>query len=151
VGLNADSSGFTLSINAVDVLRDHLGHSLSTSAFSKWLAEFFTGSSSEDTSHYSERDDTLSLPAFTKALEAKAGLIKPAYVKFALTSSPEGGYSLGFNCNSFDINDDALAVILSLMKENAVTTSQVPALLDHLDLLCTLYNNQALDFLDRPT
>ncbi len=148
-GLNADSSGFILSIDAVDVLREHLGRSLGTPAFSEWLAEFFTGSTSEDTSHYSERDHMLSLLAFTEALQTKAGIIKPAYVKFALSATPEGRYSLGFNCSSFNINDDALAVILSLMKEDAVTTMEMPALLDHLDLLCMLYNYQAIEFIDR--
>jgi 50S ribosomal protein L16 3-hydroxylase len=152
-GLNADSSGLTLSIDAVETLRDHLCKPLSTPAFSEWLAAFFTGSTNDDIEQYSERDDTLSLAAFTEALQARAGLIKPAYVKFALTPSPTsstgGGYSLGFDRETFDINDDALAVILSLMKEAAVTTNDTPALLDHLDLLRTLYNHQALEFIDR--
>lgn len=147
--LSADSSGFTLSVDAVETLRDHLGQSLSTRGFSEWLASFFTGSTSEDTELYSERDDTLGVAAFTEALQAGAGLIKPAYVKFALipspTPSPSQAYSLGFNSMTFDISDDALAVILSLMKEDAVTTDETPALRDHLDLLCTLYNHQALD------
>ena len=150
-GLNADSSGFILSIDAVAALRDHLGHPLSTPAFSEWLVAFFTGSTNEDIAQHSERDDTLSLAAFTQALQAKPGLIKPTYVKFALTPSPKGAYSLGFDRETFDINNDALAIILSLMKENAVTTNDTPALLDHLDLLCTLYNHQALEFIDRAT
>ncbi len=148
-GLNAGSSGFTLSSDAVEALRDHLGHALSTPAFSEWLAAFFTGSTNEDTAHDSERGEPLSLAAFTEALRARAGLIKPAYVKFALTPSPTpssgGTYSLGVNGNTFDIDDDALAVILSLMKEDAVTANEAPALFDHLDLLCALYNHQALE------
>ncbi len=158
-GLSADSSGFTLSIDAVEALRNHLGKPLSTPAFSEWLAAFFTGSTNEDIAQYSERDDTLSLAAFTEALQARAGLIKPAHVKFALTPSPTpsptpssaGAYSLGFDRETFNIDDAALAVILSLMKEDAVTTSDTPELLDHLDLLRTLYNHQALEFIDRAT
>jgi 50S ribosomal protein L16 3-hydroxylase len=152
-GLSADSSGFTLSIDAVEALRTHLGTPLGTPAFSEWLAAFFTGSTNEDIERYSERDDALSLAAFTEALQAGAGLIKPAYVKFALAPSPPtssgGTYSLGFDRETFDINDAALAVILSLMKEDAVTTSDTPELLGHLDLLRTLYNHQALEFVDR--
>ena len=148
-GLSADSSGFTLSIDAVEALRNHLGKPLSTPAFSEWLAAFFTGSTSEDFAQYSEREDTLSLVAFTEALQAGASLIKPAYVKFALTPSPKGAYSLGFDRETFDINDAALAVVLSLMNEAAVVINDTPALLDHLDLLCTLYNHQALEFIDR--
>ena len=154
-GLSPDSSGFTLSIDAVEALRNHLGKPLSTPAFSEWLAAFFTGSTSEDIAQYSERDDTLSLAAFTEALQARAGLIKPAHVKFALTPSPTpssgGTYSLGFDRETFDTNDAALAVILSLMKEDAVTANDTPELLDHLDLLRTLYNHQALEFIDRAT
>ena len=85
--------------------------------------------------------------------EARAGLIKPAHVKFALTpsspQSPGGAYSLGFDRETFDINDAALAIILSLVKEDAVTPNDTPELLDHLDLLRTLYNHQALEFIDR--
>ncbi len=147
-GLSADSAGFILSNDAVETLRDHLGHSLRTPAFGEWLAAFFTGSASADTPQHSERDDTLSLAAFTEALRARAGLIKPAYVKFALIPSPKGSYSLGFDGKAFDIDDDALTVILSLMKEDALTTMDTPALLDHLDLLLTLYNHQALEFVD---
>jgi len=162
-GLSADSSGFTLSIDAVEALRNHLGEPLSTPAFSEFLAAFFTGSTNEDFAQYSERDDTLSLVAFTEALQASAGLIKPAHVKFALTSSTTpssplssplssgGTYRLGFDRETFDINDTALAVILSLMKEDAVTTNDTPELLDHVDLLRTLYNHQALEFIDRAT
>ena len=147
-GLSAESAGFTLSIDAVEALRDHLAKPLSTPAFSAWLAAFFTGSSNEDIEEDSERDDRLSLAAFTEALQAGAGLIKPAYVKLALIPSPEDGYSLGFNRKAFDIKEDALAVILSLMKEDAVTTDDTPALLDHPDLLCALYNQQALEFVE---
>lgn len=150
-GLSADSAGFTLSINAVEALRDHLSRPLSTPAFSEWLAAFFTCSTNEDIAQYSERDDTLSLQAFTEVLQATAGLIKPAYVKFALTPLPKGSYSLGFDRENFNINDAALAVILSLMKEDAINTNDTPALLDHLDLLCTLYNHQALEFIDKVT
>jgi 50S ribosomal protein L16 3-hydroxylase len=169
--LSADSLGFTLSIDAVEALRNHLVTPLGTPAFSEWLAAFFTGSTNEDIAQYSERDDTLSLAAFTEALQARAGLIKPAHVKFALTPSPSpslspsfpqsspqsspqspgGTYNLGFDRETFDINDAALAVILSLMKEDAVTPNDTPELLDHLDLLRTLYNHQALEFIDRAT
>lgn len=151
-GLNADSSGFALSTGAVAALGDHLGTSLSTPAFSEWLAAFFTDSSSEDAAHHSERDDMLSLSVFTETLQARSGLIKPAYVKFALipslTPSSGGTYTLGVNGKTFEINDDALAVALNLMKEDVVTTNGTPALLDHLDLLCALYNYQALEFID---
>jgi 50S ribosomal protein L16 3-hydroxylase len=147
--LGLDSSGFILSHNAVETVRDHLSHSLNTPAFSEWLASFFTGSTSEETAEYRECDDILSLATFTEALWAKAGLIKPAYVKFALTPSPQGAYSLGFNGKIFDINDAALVVILNLMKEDAVMINDTPGLLDHLDLLCALYNDQALEFTNR--
>lgn len=145
-GLGADSSGFALSNDAVALLRDQFSQSLTTPAFSAWLSSFFTASTSEDTEQSGERDDALDLAAFTETLRAGAGLIKPAYVKFALIPSSSGGYSLGFDRKTFDISDDALAVVLSLITEDAVTTHETPALLDHVDLLCRLYNHQALEF-----
>jgi 50S ribosomal protein L16 3-hydroxylase len=146
--LNADSSDFILSMNAVETLRDHLSDSLNTPTFSGWLASYFASSTNEGIAECSERDDTLSLASFTEALRKREGLIKPIYVKFALTPSPKDSYSLGFNHEVFNISEDALAVILSLMKEDAVTTNDTPALFGHLDLLRTLYNHQALEFIN---
>ncbi|MEX0695248.1 MAG: cupin domain-containing protein [Rhodospirillales bacterium] len=145
-GLSADSAGFTLSTDAVQALRDHLGQPLDTPAFSEWLAAFFTGSSREDIVLYCERDVMLGQKAFKEAMQAGAGLIKPAYVKFALIPSPEGTYVLGYDRETFAISDAALSVILSLMQEAAVSIEEMPALLDHLDLLLTLYNHEALEF-----
>lgn len=150
-GLSEESAGFTLTTDAVEALHDHLGDALNTPAFSEWLAAFFTGSSNDDIAAFTERDDMLSQATFTEALQARAGLIKPAYVKFALIPSRKGTYSLGFEGETFDINDAALAVVLNLMKEDAVSTNDTPALLDHLELLHTLYNHQALEFMDRAT
>ncbi len=150
-GLSADSSGFALSNDAVDTLCDYLSRSLRTPAFSEWLASFFTGSTSEEAAEDGEREDPLSVKDFSEYLRDQAGLIKPAYVKFALIPSRDGGYSLGFNRRTFDVNDAALTVILSLMKEDAVTTNDMPSLLDHLDLLCMLYNHQALEFSELAT
>ena len=147
-GLGADSAGFTLSADAVDALRDRLGDALDTPSFADWLGAFFTGSTGEDTEQDWERDDALSLAAFTKALQAGGGLIKPAYVKFALIPLPQGGYSLGLNRKTFALDEGAFGVILNLMKEDAVTTNDTPALLDHADLLCTLYNHEALELID---
>ena len=146
--LDADSAGFSLSTGAVAALGDHLSQPLRTPAFAEWLAAFFTGSSNEDMAQFSERDDTLDLADFTEALRIRAGLIKPAYVKFALTPLPEGHYSLGFEREIFQIDDAALSIVLRLMSEDAVTPNDTPALYDHLDLMCTLYNHQALEFVE---
>ncbi len=147
-GLNADSAGFTVSVDAVAALRDHLGHSLNTPAFPEWLAAFFTEPANEEVTHFSERKESLSLAAFKEALQTGVGLIKPDYIKFALIPSSDEGYCLGVNGQTFTINDGALSVVLNLMKEDAVTTSAMPALLDYLDLLYALYNLQALEFVD---
>jgi 50S ribosomal protein L16 3-hydroxylase len=146
--LNADSAGFTVSVDAVAALRDELTHSLNTHAFSEWLAAFFTEPANEEVAHFSTREQSLSVAAFTEALQAGPSLIKPAYIKFALIPSSEEGYRLGVNGQTFVIDDGALSVVLSLMKEDAVTTNEMPALLDYLDLLCALYNLQALEFFD---
>lgn len=147
-GLRADSAGFALSAEAVETLRAHLDDALHTPAFARWLATVFTGSTSEDDAHHSPRDDTLTPAAFAAALQAGAVLVKPAHAKFALVPSTGSAYSLGFNRETFDIDPDALDVIMPLMKEEPVTARDTPALRDHLDLLCRLYNDQALDLID---
>lgn len=147
-GLSAESAGFVLSTDAVETLRHQFGDGLKTPAFATWLASFFTGSTSEDTEQGSERETMLGFAAFKDSLQAKVGLIKPAYVKFALIPSSNGGYSLGFGGNSYGIKDDELAVILRLMREDVLTIADTPALLDHLELLCTLYHHQALELVD---
>jgi 50S ribosomal protein L16 3-hydroxylase len=150
-GLSGDSAGFALSSDAVQALRDHLGQPLSTPAFSEWLAVFFTGSSRDDLVLYCEREDLLSLKSFKQALQSGVGLIKPAYVKFALTPQPNGTYCLGFGRETFAVGDAALTIILGLMQEDIVTIHAMPTLLDHLDLLLTLYNHEALEFADAIT
>lgn len=154
-GLGTNSAGFALSGDAVGALRAHLGDALNTPAFAEWLAVQFTGSGNEDAEPAGQRDDALSLAAFTEAMDAGASLVKPAYVKFALVPSlggPDGRtYSLGFQREAFDIDDAALPVILSLMSEAPVTANDTPALRDHIDLLCLLYNRQALAFGDAET
>ena len=152
IGLDADSAGFILSSDAVETLRDHFTWSLEKPVFSEWLASFFADSTSDHLVPGSERDNILSVAEFTEALEGCTGLIKPGYVKFSLIPSPPsstgGTYSLGFNRMTRDIDDNAMAVILSLMKEEVVTVQRMPELLDHPDLLCTLFNHQALEFVD---
>jgi hypothetical protein len=37
------------------------------------------------------------------------------------------------------------------MKEDALTINDTPELIEHLDLLLTLYNHQALEFIDVAT
>lgn len=151
-GLTADSAGFTLADDTVAALEDHLEKPLGTPGFAKWLAAFFTGSTNEEIDIYSERNDPFDAASFAASLQEGVGLIKPAYVKFALTPSSTASnnnrYSLGFDREIFDIDEAALPVILSLMKEKPITAKETPALLDHLDLLRKLYNHQALEFID---
>jgi 50S ribosomal protein L16 3-hydroxylase len=149
-GLGPDSAGFLLSANAVRTLRDHLNDSLGTPAFSEWLASFFSASTGEDPGGYGERDDLLDPREFATALQAGGGLVKPASVKFALTPLPAASaagktYSLGFDGETFDIDNAALAIFLNLMTEKTVTAYGTPALRNHLDLLYALYDRQALE------
>ncbi|MGB0631953.1 MAG: cupin domain-containing protein, partial [Alphaproteobacteria bacterium] len=100
-GLEAGSAGFALSPDAVDALRHRLGRALATPAFDAWLASFFTASTSVDPAHTAERDGTLNPAEFDAALQAAGGVIKPAYVKFALVpssgASAGAAYTLGVN------------------------------------------------------
>lgn len=149
-GLRGDSAGFGISGQAVDMLRDRFSDALNAPAFSEWLAAFFTGSSREDTEDYGEREDALTRTEFANAVRDGTGLIKPAYVKFALVPMPGGAYALGFNRETFVIADDAIAIILRLMREDPVSVADEPALPDQLGLLHALYNADALEFTEMP-
>jgi 50S ribosomal protein L16 3-hydroxylase len=146
-GLGVDSAGFVLSPDTLDALRERLSSALSTPAFEVWLASFLTASTSVDAAHTATRDDALDTSEFTAALRAAGGVVKPAYVKFALVPSTESSsrsaYTLGVNRRTFRIDDAALAMVLKLMAEEPVPFD-VPG--DHADLLCALYNLQALEF-----
>lgn len=150
-GLGDDSAGFTLSADAVDTIRSQIGDALNTPDFMEWLASFFTGSSNEETEPAGERENPLNTGALAEALDAGTGLIKPVYVKFALIPTSGNNYRLGFNRQTFDIDQNALPVILSLMTEEVITTNSTPALHKHVDLLRMLYNLQALEFADPAT
>jgi 50S ribosomal protein L16 3-hydroxylase len=148
-GLGSDSAGFSISTSAVDHLRDSLTEQLNAKGFTQWLVEFFTESSHEDFGEYSERDDLLSADALEASLKEGAGLIKPEYVKFAITESSSGRFYLGFDTQSFAIDESLLSVIQLFMKEDMVSVESYPALLDHpatQEFLLELYNHQALEF-----
>ncbi len=151
-GLDVDSGGFEIGSAAVDTLRNDFGRQLDTDDFTRWMAEFFTESSHEDFGNYTERDDVLSEHSFEAKLREGVGLIKPAYVKFAITASPSGQLCLGFDRHSFILDDHLLPLIRHLMREDVVTATADPEVLDlpaALDLLLELYNHQALEFTAR--
>ena len=149
-GLEPNSGGFNIDGTAAEAIRDRLATSLTGPNFTGWLVAFFTESGHEDFATYTEREDPLSCEAFTERLKNGAGLIKPEYVKFALTSSPNGEYHLGFEGQSFILDDRQLPVVQYLMNEQDVTKKGFPDLLEHpdvLELLCDLYNHQVMEFL----
>ena len=148
-GLEGDSAGFSISNVAVENLRDSLAKQLDAMSFTQWLVEFFTESSHEDFGEYSEREDLLSGDVLEKALKEGTGLIKPEYVKFAITASSSGGFFLGFDSQSFTLDERLFSLIQIFMKEDIVTAKSYPELFDHpatLEFLLELYNHQALEF-----
>lgn len=146
--LNTDSSGFMLSTPAVNTLRDHMHTHLNADGFHQWLMEFFTQSTHEDFGLYTEREDVLSLEDFTDALNDGASLIKPRFVKFAITAAPSGGFMLGFDHHSFKLDENQFPLVQSLMKEHTIDLTNCPALTAHLTFALELYNHEALDFAD---
>jgi len=148
-GLEGDSAGFAISRAAVGDLRDHLTKHLNAPDFTQWLVEFFSESSHEDFGNYTEREETLSTAAFAEKLKEGARLIKPPYVKFAITPSPSGTFYLGFDRQSFILDERLFSLIQKFMKEESVNATSHPALLDHpatLECLLALYNHEALEF-----
>lgn len=145
-GLCADSSGFQINSTTVDTLREHLGVPLADEDFSRWLVEFFTASSHEDFGAYEPREDILSWDDFCQTLKDGARLIKPEYVKLAITTAAGGDYHLGFDTHSFKFDESLFPLVKSLLKERAVEVSVESQ--TGLKLLLDLYNHQALEFED---
>lgn len=148
--LDTDSAGAEISHCAVDNLRESLGRHLNTDAFTRWLVEFFTESGHEGFGNYTERDVVLTGEEFRARLNNGGGLIKPAYVKFAVTASPSGQFCLGFDCHSFFLDKGLLLLVRDFMGENVVTATDRPETLDDpatFEFLLELYNHQALEFL----
>ena len=148
-GLDVDSAGFAISAAAADTMRDRLAAHLNAKDFSQWLVAFFTEPSHEDFGNDMERETPLSGDAFKRELSEGASLIKPEYVKFAITASDGGTFCLGFGGQSVTLGEDLFPVIQKLMKETAVNAESAPEILSQpaaLDLLLRLYNHQALEF-----
>lgn len=147
-GLDPTSAGFAIASGAADTLREQLSAQLDRDDFSQWLVTFFTESNHEDFGVYSEREEPLSVEDLIADLEDGDSLIKPHYVKFALTSQA-GVFTLGFDGHSFVLDDHAFDLIQALMKEQPVNTANTRALLTSptsAQLLCDLYNHEALEF-----
>jgi len=148
-GLDADSAGFSIDNAAVDNLRNRFSEQLGTMDFNQWLVEFFTESSHDDFGNYSLREEALSDDQFEAELECGKGLVKPEYVKFALTASCSGKFCLGFDQQSYVIAEHLRPVVQKLMKEEAVDLKTLLQMFDQtggLGLLLELYNHQALEF-----
>ncbi|MFD2204734.1 cupin domain-containing protein [Kiloniella antarctica] len=148
-GLDIDSSGFTMSESAVGDIRNIFDIQLRSDNFTQWLVEFFTESSHEDFGNYSEREEMLYDDEFEGELQEGASLIKPEYVKFAITTSSTGGFCLGFDSQSFTLDERLFPLIKMFMKEEVVNSKSYPDLFAepaYLEFLLELYNHQALEF-----
>ncbi|WP_085906491.1 cupin domain-containing protein [Kiloniella majae] len=149
--LSEISSGFNLGEKAVADIKDCFDRQLSSANFTQWLVEFFTESSHEDFGIYSEREEMLYDDEFENELQEGASLIKPEYVKFAITSSPTGGFCLGFDSQSFTLDERMFPLVQLFMKEEVVNSKTYPGLFSesaYMEFLLELYNHQALEFLD---
>jgi 50S ribosomal protein L16 3-hydroxylase len=147
-GLMGDSAGFAISGGAVDHLRAGLAEQLNTMDFTQWLVSFFSGSSHEDFGNYSEREEILDGEGLQEKLNEGASLIKPEYVKFAITTTNSGSLQLGFDNQNFALHEGLLPIVQEFMKEAAVNLKNTPGLFDQsatFELLLDLYNHQALE------
>ena len=150
--LGVGDAGFTLSAATVTKFRERIEAAVKTPAFSQWLASYLTVSTSIDPVHSSNRLDQLTPSEFAAEMKAGRQIIKPTFVRFVLLPSPglidDKSYVLGVNRHTFEISNDALSVIQTLMSETRVSLGNTPALADQIDLLNALYNIQALEFLN---
>jgi 50S ribosomal protein L16 3-hydroxylase len=116
--------------------------------FTQWVGAFFSGSSHEDFGNYSDREVVLEGEGLQKKLNDGVSLIKPEYVKFAITMMNSGNFQIGFDNQSFALQEAQLSVVQEFMKEEVVNLKNTPSLFDDpatLELLLDLYNHQALE------
>ena len=146
-GLTRQSSSFVMSADTLNGVSDAMSAPLTANDFNTWLVEFFTESSHEDFGHFTEREDALDAEAFAKALKGGGQLIKPAYVKLALTASQVECYSLGFDSHSFKVKAALLPLVKALMSEQAVEARLMESA-EAQDLLRDLYNHEGLEFIE---
>jgi 50S ribosomal protein L16 3-hydroxylase len=147
-GLMGDSAGFSISGDAVDRFRAHLGEQLNTMDFTQWVCAFFSGSSHEYFGNYSDRKVILEGEGLQKKLYEGASLIKPEHVKFAITTANSGSFQLGFDNQSFALQEVLLPIVQEFMKEELVNLKNAPGLFNDpatLEFLLDLYNHQALE------
>ena len=146
--LTGDSAGFTISDDAVNDFRSQLSEQLSSKNFTEWLGTFFSGSSHQDFGNYIERKATLNVRGLKKKLNEGASLVKPEYVKFAITKTNSGSSQLGFDNKNFVLHETVTLTIQKFMMEELVNTKNTPGLLDdsvNLKLLLDLYNHEAIE------
>lgn len=144
-GLTTESSGFHIDASAVENLRNGLAESLSGPDFSKWLVEFFTESSHEDFGCLTPREEPLDLAQLQSELADGICLVKPPYVKFAITATPEGTFNLGFDAHSLVLDEALFPLVQTIMKERPLDGSGIKSAAD-LDLVLDLFNHHALEF-----
>lgn len=147
--LSGDSAGFMISGKAVDNFRSQLSEQLNSSMFSEWLCTHFSGSSHEGFGNCVERKATLNVRGLQRKLTDGSSLIKPYYVKFAITKIKSGSTQLGFDNQNFVLPEALLPAIKKFVNEELVNTKNTPNLLDdaaNIELLLDLYNFQAIEF-----
>jgi 50S ribosomal protein L16 3-hydroxylase len=148
-GLTSASSGFCIDKEAISAMAAQFSAAIQGDGFSQWLVAFFTESGHEDLGLFEPRETPLTAARFKAEIKGGARLVKPLYVKFAVTANAKQGYSLGVDGTRFAIAKADLPVIQCLAGELPVCLQSDPGLLvrpARIDLLLTLYNHQALEF-----
>jgi len=143
------SSQFYIHQNDVNAIRENINTAVMSKTFSRWLVEFMTENSHDDFGVYEQRERPMDVKNLQTRLESGGVLIKPEYVKFALTDAGEQSFCLGFDGHSFILDENSRLVVEALMTETPFCGNQKAAIAQPnsvIDLLCQLYNHQALEF-----
>ncbi|MBL4692757.1 MAG: hypothetical protein JKY92_05455 [Magnetovibrio sp.] len=146
-GLGTQSSGFKIDQKAVERLRDCLAQRLESPDFSKWLVAFFTESSHDNFGNLEDRDDAINVETLGQTLADGARLIKPQYVKFAITAASPGQFNVGFDAHSFILQEPLFPLLQAFMKERSVGIERIQTA-QALKLVVNLFNHHALEFED---
>jgi len=150
-GLDIGSAGFVIDLPVVTHLREILTSQFDSVDFGRWVTTFFTQSSHEEFGSFDLRLEPMTASDFVGRLRRGESLIKPAYVKFAVSGFRKDGFWLAVDGQGFDLEQDLFPVIKQLMSEDPTCPQSLSHLLkkpEKINPLLDLYNHNVLEFVD---
>lgn len=147
-GLDIHSDGFNISKNAEQSVQASLVNAIQSDVFSAWMAEYFSGTSHDDSEACDTIDEPLSSAEIKTYIEEGRTLYRPEHIKLTLTTSIEGTVNIAAFGKVVATCTSDSAVIASLNVVNSKNFLPQPLSEEDFDVVLALYNNGVLAFTD---